>query len=345
MDFRHNAARRRRVMRDERLEVENLVSETSTTQPFRRYLTEDVLAAQPTVLHCLPTHRWWVMALIACSLTIATALVVFGQSSAAETMPWPMLADNPQWWALQHPGSLGNLFLIALGFGNFMLGFQILHLRRHRNDDYHGTYQVWVWTLPLLGILALANFDSLVGILGLCLSAAAALDSIPSWPALLSILATLLIFGITIRGYGELRENWSSKVFLLCAAVCGSIYVGTRWNEHARGWPEVADWPLMSSSHWWLATTTVINACLLSYLCFVHRDVRGLIVRSPALDALSPEDHSPATTGADPPKPEMLERTAKVTGPEKSHEILPTEELTHESDSNILTRRKRRKAA
>jgi len=345
MDFRHNAARRRRVMRDERLEVESLANETSSTQPFRRYLTEHVLASQPTVLHCLPTHRWWVTALIACSMAIATALILFGHSGAAETRDWPILADNPQWWALQHPGSLGNLFLIALGLGNCMLGYQILHLRRHRNDDYHGTYQVWIWTLPLLGVLALANFDSLVGILGLCLSAAVALDSIPSWPAMLSVVAILLILGIAVRGYGELRENGSSKFFLLCAAVCGFIYVGTRWNEHARVWSELADWSLMSSSHWWLATTTFINASLLTYLCFVYRDVRGLIVRSLADDAQLPVEKTDAPTMLAPAKPELAAMVSKVSSPENGSEFLSNDELTPESNSNILTRRKRRKAA
>jgi len=297
MDFRHNAARRRRVMLDDRLEVELSAPLPTCNQPFRRYQTPQVLADQPTLLDVLP-KRAWLVGLIVLVLLGCGGLLVLAEHGSGELAESPSvsgnvdwlrpLLSNRHWWSPSIAGSLGQLFVMGLGVLSTILCFQIYHLRRHRGDDYHGAYRIWLWLLPGLGCLAVTNVpvvqEGTAWLGQYLMSNLAAVGLAPS--AILAV-AIVLLFLVTLRLFYEMRESKSAVAFLLVAALLTGGYLILR-HATAVGWDLATEPQAISLSgvpsaatSVWLLIMVAQTSALLGYLGYLHRDVLGLIAHNP----------------------------------------------------------------
>ncbi len=353
MDFRHNAARRRRVMRDERLEVERPVLTESIPQPFRRYQTATVLACQPAILDLVPKASWLNRLCVASALAIAVGLLLLPLPVTGADSFWTALFSRPEWWSIEHPGSLGQMFLMMLSVFNVGLCYQIYHLRRHRGDDYHGAYQIWRWaTLPAV-VLAVMGTTVPAAILGFFLGALI--------PAQFTALGTGLVLGVggvfltalLARLYFEIRESRWATVFLGATTITAMISLTLIWNRIADVWTLPSN-SFLSPTSWWLMSVASAYGMLLSYFGYVYRDVVGEVGGAANAAAMDHEQGSDDIEESQPVTSKSLAstndlRSSPTNTPRPSSPVIEDTEVERiregQGAGEILSRRKRRRVA
>ncbi len=359
MDFRQNAARRRRVMRDERPEVVATVVAVPTQQPLRRYCTEEVLASQPTLLQFLPTKPWLVAVVL--SLTLAAAGLILLAPVISDQLPdsGRSLSVSPlELLDAGRSGSLAQVGLQTIAILNWVLAYQIFHLRRHREDDYHGVYQVWWWCLWPLGIVSLLSSGVVAEVLVAVLRA--------WYPAEWLVTTTwgVLVTGVVIAGllvprlFAELRECLTARVFLVLTtlAAVGFAMVRVATNFDALAGSAAL---LTTTMEWWVLLNVFSFACLQSALSFVATDVMG---QRDAVSESGEESACDVTESGVGKREQAHSERSSVVGEVPSElaadaadaverlassgvVVRESESNVEDSDANLLQRRKRRRAA
>ena len=119
-------------------------------------------------------------------------------------------------------GSLGSWFTSFLLIVSSLASLQIFALRKHRCDDYRGTYRLWIW---MSGVLLLASLCCIVNLASIARYAFESLTQISflekPWLAptivisLLTILAARVVFEVR-RSRGSMA--WVSTAWLGLAA-------------------------------------------------------------------------------------------------------------------------------
>jgi hypothetical protein len=183
------------------------------------------------------------------------------QETAALDMTAPR--NISQWFASM---LLGVASLIAIS---------IYLLRRHRVDDYHGRYRVWIWTAVACLMASLGETTDAVllaqGISRRAGSACGLADGVV-WPSVLAIV--LVVLGI--RMFLEVRACLAALATLSLAAVAfiAAAAMDLGWlvslSDHAK--------PLVARGCW-LAGYVLILATFLMVARHVLLEVEGVIVR------------------------------------------------------------------
>lgn len=356
MDFRQNAARRRRVMRDERPEAVAAVVAAPTQQPLRRYCTEEVLASQPTLLQFLPTKPWLVGVVL--TLTLSAAALILLAPVINQQMPdsgRSLSVDPLELLDAGRSGSLAQVGLQTVAILNWVLAYQIFHLRRHREDDYHGVYQVWWWCLWPLGIVSLLSSGTVAELLLVVLKAWYPVEwlATTTWGVL---AAGVVIAGLLVpRLFGDLKECLTARVFLCLATVAAVGFAGVRVATNFDALAGTTSL-LTTTIEWWVLMNVFTFACLQSALSFVATDVMGqrdsigesfeqsasnLIESGLGSGASVGSKHS-SIDGEGRTEPAM---DAAERGGSSSVRVRAPEVSVEDSDVNLLQRRKRRRAA
>lgn len=357
MDFRHNAARRRRVMRDERLDVEQPVPTETAPLPFKRYQSATVLSSQPALLDLLPKSRWLNAVCVVGALAIAIGFLLFPVNLERDGSFWVALLSRVEWWSIEQPGSLGQMFLLVISLFNAGLCYQIYHLRRHRSDDYHGAYQVWKWALiPAVG-LAVVGTTVPAAMLGHFVTAFIPLTMAEIGTGVVLGVAGVVLSALLVRLYFEVHECRTATVFLGTTAISLIVCLTLTWNQLADFWKPPMN-SLFSPTSWWLLTVTMGYGMLLNYFGYVYRDVIGGVSdSSTALGRSAPtsvelgSDVSPAKKLAGQPG-DSVQDPAKVPGKiaarvdaDDADDVDSGRQTEVPESENILTRRKRRRVA
>ncbi len=134
---------------------------------------------------------------------------------AVESTKWraALGSDVVSSLAITGQGSLASWFKAFLLILSSLASFQIFALRKHRCDDYRGTYRLWIW---MSGVLL---FASLCCVVNLGSIAAFAVESVTQvsfsqkpWlaPAVLASLLTIL----TVRSLYEVRRSRGSMAWM-----------------------------------------------------------------------------------------------------------------------------------
>ncbi|MDP1563897.1 MAG: hypothetical protein Q8M16_21155 [Pirellulaceae bacterium] len=360
MDFRHNAARRRRVMRDERLEVEQPAPTETAPLPFKRYQTGTVLSSQPALLDLLPKSRWLNAVYVVGALAIAIGFLLFPLNLERDGSFWVTLLSRVEWWSIEQPGSLGQMFLLVISLFNAGLCYQIYHLRRHRSDDYHGAYQVWKWALiPALG-LAVVGTTVPAAMLGHLVIAIIPVAMAEIGTGVVLGVAGVVLSALLVRLYFEVRESRMATIFLGMTAISLIVCLTLTWNRLADFWTLPMN-SLLSPTSWWLLTVTMGYGMLLNYFGYVYRDVIGevpdstsAVVRQGPASVESEPDALPSKKLASKSR-ESIQGQARVSGKIAARVDAEDADDVDNADSdsqadfpesdNILTRRKRRRVA
>ncbi|MCE5302385.1 MAG: hypothetical protein LLF97_04645 [Planctomycetaceae bacterium] len=182
---------------------------------------------------------------------------------------------------LSAKGSLGGWFLSLMLLSATAASLVIYSVRRHRLDDRHGRFRIWLWAAVISFLLAANEAVHLGGtirdLIGVFHGVTLLDDRSIWWPLLYGVLT------ITVgsRMAFDMRGCRASGVLLLLAAVAYSFAVAGRW-----GWiaiqPNDANVLLRSgcelSGHW------AFWASLVVFARHVTMDAEGLLPRPPASD-------------------------------------------------------------
>jgi hypothetical protein len=156
MQFRRSGQRderRRRVLIDERTtavdDPANAPSRPQDGSPSRsRRYAEAALERQPRLAELVPLRNAsWAMILLTGLTGVAALAALYGQSRV-----WCRILDRHDLVAfdLAQRGSVAAWYsALLLALAAFAAVF-IYTLRRHKVDDYRGTYRLWLWTAAFL---------------------------------------------------------------------------------------------------------------------------------------------------------------------------------------------------
>jgi uncharacterized membrane protein len=186
-------------------------------------------------------------------------------------------AAGAAFFDLAAPGNASGWLASMLMAAAALVATFIYTLRRHRVDDYHGRYRVWIWTAVACLAMSLGEATNLATLLrGLSDRAAVACGANEAvvWPATLG-----LILGLAgLRLLLEIRRSHGAVALWMLAA--GLFLLATATD---RGWlihvPQSNR--LLVERLCWLAGYMVVLATFLFYARYVGLQIEGKIAVVP----------------------------------------------------------------
>ncbi len=230
MSIRRNSSRRRRVVLDEAVQgggvsLATVSCGTASTEnkPSRAYSAAAKRDGQLKTTDLIPKRILTFSCVIGASLLVAALI---------NWLAW----QSHHWNEFLSPAALQTLSLSGAGsisrwFSSFLLmltgmaSLQIYAMRRHRCDDYHGAYQVWLWISVLL-ILASVNFVVDFRAIVESLGKLAGFSGNSSFSILL-LAKFVALTGLVVRGIVEIRASRTAVigVILVWVAYTSAVLV------------------------------------------------------------------------------------------------------------------------
>jgi hypothetical protein len=262
--------RRRRVLLDETLAGERPVAKSTKSMKRRRNYTDAALNdLQPRITDLIPTKWSTISILFGAGLTAIAAVValyVYRDQLGSQAF---FHRDSPL--SFDSRGSLADWLSSVFFLMGALVASQVFAIRRHRLDDYRGSYRVWLWVTPLLLWLSIDSVTHLRAPL------ADAISKLPWFPKAHAtwwwVGTYVTIFGImAIRLIIETRRCRASWPTLVIAAVLYALSFAAQ-----RGMFEIWDpWTLSIArrlpamlGHWSVLLSLVL------YARYVHLDAEG----------------------------------------------------------------------
>jgi hypothetical protein len=266
--------RRRRVMTDEATAPAPSSVRTggAARNASRRYPVEAHRDHQPRLIDLIP-HSLTKLFL----LFFVGALAIAGIEAVYATRVLEFREGHLPAFDLRAEGSLNNWFTSLALDVSCVVALVIYSLRRHRLDDYHGRYRVWLWAAAAWLWLSIDEAASLHQ------SVQALLREFARQSTREAELTTigayvLLIGGVALRLAFEMRQCRSSIVAFVLAGITYTAaviahfgWLPAAWNEFAVLIEEGCE---MSGS-----LLLLLSMCL--YARFVVLDAKGLITVQP----------------------------------------------------------------
>ncbi len=192
----------------------------SVTKTSPRYPADLLLLHQPRLTDVLPSKPLTVillgfLGLVGIGAIVGVEWTLAGLFLAGKQQP-------PSAFDPEAKTSLGGWFSSILLFTGAILAFGIYTLRKHRRDDFRGTYRTWVWVAIACLFLSLEEATALMKAGERLLTHAAGQAA---WQdmALWWVVPFGLFFAvIASRLYVEFDNHWSAKVLLIAA---GAFYL------------------------------------------------------------------------------------------------------------------------
>lgn len=188
---------------------------------------------------------------------------------------WQPLTELPEVarpLRLDRPDGLGAWFrslLLALAAGASLLIYQ---LRRHRNDDFRGSYRIWPPVIALMGIGSLDAVANLVPWVGAIIEWCAGRRVALSGADWIRIILTVGGAALALRMVAEVRSSRLATAFMVAAILAFATPLAAHWgvlaSDTAGRWLLVTSAPLLSSG-------LLALACV-AYLRKLFREVRKL---------------------------------------------------------------------
>ena len=267
--------RRRRVV----------LGEVSGLADVNRSSREPGDAANPTGAYSASAqrrHHWKTSDLFPkrfwpCALVVLGLIAIIGFLNGLDWLvrQQSSLFDSSAWNALRigKAGSLSAWFSSFLFVLSGLASIQIYALRRHRRDDYGGSYRLWLW------MAALFLLGSINGVVDLESLASSLIRSRTSFHAagasyLLVGIKFLLLTSLVVRGTFELRASRGAMVCVLCV-----------WAAYSGAWalqlpaiqPHVVGNPQLYQGNLNLAGGAALFLTLIIYFRFIFLQAHGLI--------------------------------------------------------------------
>ena len=204
--------------------------------------------------------------------------------------------------------NLGHWSASTLLGGAAVVALIVFSLRRHRMDDYHGRYRVWLWVVLGCLFASLCETSSVGNVAqGLCRRAgdACGVDGELVWPITFGIL--LAAMGIRL-----LIEVWRSRASACMLTVAGLCMLAA-WLVDFGCFSAADDVHNAAiSGGGWLAGYVLLASTMLLYTRHVIREIDGLValpVRKKKLRKVATEKNDKSLRVDPPQKPSPKLRT------------------------------------
>lgn len=268
-------------------------------------------AARQRAVHALVPLSGWMLTLAIGGMLLAVGGLI-GLHQAADHLQATLGRSAADSLRIHGPASLSGWLASTLLAAAAGLSLFIFSLRRHRIDDYHGRYRMWILVAVACAIGNLVEGSSLAAIVhSLCSAACGATGLRPDivCPAAM----TTLIAGLVIRLGLEIRRCGPATMTLVLAGVSFGVAGAANF-----GWPiahSPAMFPLWLRGSWLLGYVFLLTTLLL-YSRRVQLEVAGAVAlpvrvkrKKPAAKSADAEDDERATTDRPARKASLKLRT------------------------------------
>lgn len=280
MESKRSDNRRRRVLYDEAVQQSASAppidsdAENSTAKRRRSNNYGSRRGQQLKTSDLIPT-RWLTFSLIAtCSLAVIGFLNLLQWVAT-----WPSDAIDPvarAAFSLNAPNSLAAWFSSVGFISATLFGLQIFAMRRHRRDDYRGTYRVWLVLTPIFLLASLQCIVPLERIGATFLSKAIRSPAfVPGEMGLVGLKLTFLT-AVFVRMVIEIRHSRSATALLVVAFLtfCSSALLDV---------PAIAQYlvpeaRVFTNNLFLFGCLALLNS-VIAYSRFVNLDMQGLLAR------------------------------------------------------------------
>lgn len=270
--FRHE--RRRRVFSDDAADVSDGPVGSGAAgagQQANCYSDAAQQARQRDVATLVPTRLLSIGLIAGCGLLLV-GLCLGLHFTAAAMRSW-LPAEDVAFMRLDAPRSVSHWLASTLLALAGCLAVFIYTLRRHRVDDYHGRYRVWLWILALCLLASLAETTGLGRLARAGCRLAAESSSLRDdvlWPIACGLLAS----AVALRLFFEIRRS-RGAVAALAGAGCCFLAAAALQAGWIGPWATV-DQPLLARSGWLVGYVFLATTFLL-YARYVQLGVSGQI--------------------------------------------------------------------
>ena len=276
--------RRRRLMSDEYVPTHDDSSASTLDDASETNLAADAKTRrtyasgadrrnQLRTTDIFPKRTWLITALG----ILLVAIVALINSLAWFAPQWQSIigAEGVAALSLRGTGTIASWFIGFTMFLGMVTSSQIYALRRHRCDDYVGTYRMWIWVPPLF---AIASFAAVVDVWPIALNAATYTTGLViNHESLMPMTVGLVVIAlIAMRVLYEVRESKAAFALFAFAWLTMAISV-TLQSPWLSSKIASSDFVLvLGNSH--LLTAAALLTGLLFYTRFVYLHAHGLIV-------------------------------------------------------------------
>ena len=176
--------------------------------------------------------------------------------------------------SLAGAGTLASWMLAMMLFLTGLASLQIFALRKHRCDDYGGTYRIWLIVPPIFFVASIASivdFEAIIyQLASLAQLTSGTNDSLVPMTIKLSLLAIIMV-----RMLFEIRDSKAAFSMLVIAwlAFAISTVLNTQWAENRIGSQELA----LATPNAVLVATISLMLAHLFYVRFVYLHAHGAI--------------------------------------------------------------------
>ena len=317
--------RRRRLMNDEFVPTIELTSPARRSHPNdsggdvcgkrRTYASGADRRNQLRTTDLFPKRIWIIVTfgLLLVSLIVA----INGLAWNAES--WRSVVGPEGVAALQlgGPGTLTSWFTCFLMGSVALVSLQIYAMRRHRCDDYVGTYRMWMWFPPIFVIASLASIVDVVAIARNVFDATMGM-SLPAGSLLPFIVVLAVLAAVAGRVLYEVKESRAAVAMLVLAWLSLAISASMQ-TEWAGNQIAAFDRQLVLGNSYLVSAVALLIGHLF-YTRFVYLHAHGLIVRKQSevtkADTASVVLKGPARSSgrsvAEPVKPAKANKPSKA---------------------------------
>jgi|GEM_PF-1673491 len=222
--------------------------------------------------------------------------------------------------SLTGSGTLASWMLSMMLLLTGLASLQIFALRKHRCDDYGGTYRIWLIVPPIFfiaSIAAIVDFEAIIyHLASITQLTSNANESLIPMTIKLSVLALVML-----RMLFEIRDSKTAFSMLVVAwlAIAVSTVLNTQWAENRIGSQELA----MASANAVLLATISLMLSHMLYVRFVYLHAHGEIAvkrRVAAKSKVRPNKASRTAKSKQPARSAKSENTASVSVAKVSRE-------------------------
>ena len=275
--------RRRRLMNDEfvpTIELGNLAQRTDQNDSAddagakrRTYASGADRRNQLRTTDLFPKRTWIIVTfgLLLVSLIVAINVLAWNADS------WRSVIGPEGVGALQlgGNGTLASWFTCFLMVSVALVSLQIYAMRRHRCDDYVGTYRMWMWFPPVFVIASMASIVDVVAIARNVFDSTLGM-SLPEGSLIPFVAVLVLLAALAGRVLYEVKESRAAVAMLVVAWMSLAISV-TMQTQLVGNQIAAFDRQVVLGNSYLVAAVALLIGHLF-YSRFVYLHAHGLIV-------------------------------------------------------------------
>ena len=258
-------------------------STARSNKPKRLYGFGAERRSQPKTTDLIP-KRWPAYSTLVALLVLAVA-ALNAMSIYADSLQTYIGDAGVSAFSLHGTGTFAAWFASTVMAAGAMVCLQVFYLRKHRCDDYRGSYRLWFWAAVIFLLCSVASSTELGAIVmnvsGSLLSTMPSAGPVP----FLVVVGCVIFSAFVMLGLWETRISRGAVALIIIGWIAGLVSMLGTVPEVQQGFADVKLLAVVANG--WLLLTTSSFLAVLTYARHVYLAANGMLpVRQPKAESL-----------------------------------------------------------